>query len=365
MSHQPAPLLIRHILELAQNKDIVFSDVQLEEGQQPMLRTPMGWRSSGYEGSTDADEILAFLDAFDPGAKSRLDDQQGMEETTQFEGIRLRCSAYAINAGMSIAASVRVLPSEPPKFEETGLPASVAQFATRPRGLLLVTGPTGSGKTTTMASLLRMINEKRSAHVITIEDPIEFVFQREQAIFSQRQVGKDIPSFGDGLRQALRQSYDVLMIGEIRDRETAETALRAAESGRFVMASLHSRNATSAVSKMLSYFGGDAPSIAPTFANSLVGVVAQCLVPTIKGKYTLAAEILVNDAKVTEFVADMKFQNINGYLQQGASNSCTYMNQILMNKVVRGEISIDAAMLNSPDPNELKRQYDAAPTIRK
>jgi twitching motility protein PilT len=360
MSHSPAPLLVRHLIELALDQRVVFSDAQIEEDQPIMLRTPMGWKPSGYQGSTSAEDIKAFLDAFDKGAMNRMDDDQSMEETGEFDGVRLRCSAYAINAGQNIAASVRVLPSQPPMFEETGLPASVAQFASRPRGLLLVTGPTGSGKTTTMASLLRMINERRSAHVITIEDPIEFHFRRDKAIFSHRQVGKDVKSFAEGLRQALRQSYDVLMIGEIRDRETAETALRAAESGRLVMASLHSRNASSAVSKMLSYFGGDAETIAVTLANSLVGVVAQCLVPTVEGKYTLAAEILVNDQNVPQLVSEMEFQKINTYLKDGVSNSCTYMNRILLNKVVKGEISLDSALLNSPDPSELKKAHDEA-----
>ena len=124
MSHSPAPLLVRHLIELALDQRVVFSDAQI----------------------TSAEDIKAFLDAFDKGAMNRMDDDQSMEETGEFEGVRLRCSAYAINAGQNIAASVRVLPSQPPMFEETGLPASVAQFATRPRGLLLVTGPTGSGR---------------------------------------------------------------------------------------------------------------------------------------------------------------------------------------------------------------------------
>lgn len=360
MSHQPVPLLIRHLLELAQDPNLVFSDAQIEEDQPLMLRTPMGWRPSGYQGKTTADDIKAFLNAFDPSSKIRLDSDQAFEETSQVDGVRLRCSAYSINGGLNMAASVRLLPSEPPKFEDTGLPASVATFATRPRGLLLVTGPTGSGKTTTMASLLRMINERRAAHVITIEDPIEFVFHRDKSIFSHRQVGKDVRTFADGLRQALRQSYDVLMIGEIRDRETAETALRAAESGRLVMASLHSRNASSAVSKMLSYFGGDAPTIAITLANSLVGVIAQCLVPTKTGKYTLAAEILVNEPAVSEMIGALEFTKINSYLQQGSSNSSTYMNQILLNKVLKDEITLDAGLLNSPNPSELRKSHDEA-----
>lgn len=361
MSNDVISHLAHHIFELSQRKDLVFSDIHIEQGQPVMVRRPNGWVDAGYDARVEGGDIVAFLKSFDQTWREKLDQHGHFDATSEIRGVRLRCSAYSIDGGERVSVSVRKFPGHPPTFEETGLPASAAAFTKAPRGMLLVSGPTGSGKTTSLASIIQRINETRAAHIVTIEDPIEYVFQRSQSIISQRQVGKDVATFADGLHGALRQRPDVILIGEIRDADTAQTALRAAESGHFVLASTHARNSAGAIAKILSFFGQDLESMAVAMANSLVGVIAQSLVPTKDNKAVLAAEVLhVNEQNVRKAIAELKFGEITDLLRANKLPQCTYGNLMLAQLVRRHTVSLEAALTHSSDPNELRRLADGA-----
>ncbi len=341
--------LAHHIFELASRKDLSFSDIHIERGHPVMARTPSGWVPTGFDNVVTDIDLNNLIRDFDPTQVNTVGNASRMEAAATHKGIRLRCSVYGVQGGMAVAATIRKLPSSPASLEELGLPMSVDSFVNATRGLLLVCGPTGAGKTTTLAAIIDRINETRAAHVLTIEDPIEYVFPWKKAIISQRQVGADVPSFAEGLHGAMRQRPDVILIGEIRDRETAETALRAGESGHFVMGTTHARDATSAISRFLSFFEEDRASKAQALAANLVGVIAQALPATRKGDATLAAEVLhVRDPLVVKAITDQRFSEIDDALRGGKLPQCIDMNAVLLRKVRNNEITPEAALSVSP-----------------
>ena len=191
--------------------------------------------------------------------------------------------------------AIRRTPVDPMHFKDTGLPDSVKLMIENPQGLVLLSGATGAGKTTTMAALVDQLNETRNYHIETIEDPIEFVFKRKKSVFSQREVGHDIPTYNEGVRGAMRQRPDVIIIGEIRDRDTAENAILAGESGHLVIATLHASSVSGAIQKLVSFFPGEESAKYASLASSLVGVIHQCMVPgTTQGEGVVATELLFN-----------------------------------------------------------------------
>ena len=354
--------LAHHIFEIAHRGDITFSDIHLEQGHPVMARTPSGWKPTGFGNDVTSTDLVGLLKDFDPSWESKMDGEKHFEGAKSDKGVRLRCSAYSVENGLRVAVSIRKLPREPLSLDKLGLPPSVDSFAEATRGLLLVCGPTGAGKTTTLAAIIRRINETRAAHILTIEDPIEYVFEWNKAIISQRAVGTDVDSFAQGLHGALRQRPDVILIGEIRDRETAETALRAAESGHFVMATTHARNASTAISRFLAFFGDeDRVSKSQALASSLVGVIAQTLPATPNGKATLAAEVLhVRDPQVVKAIAEQKFGEVDELLRAGKVPQSTDLNTVLFKKVKAGEISAEAAFSVSPRADDLRQTLHAA-----
>jgi twitching motility protein PilT len=225
----------------------------------------------------------------------------------------------------------------------------------RPRGLILFTGPTGVGKTTSMASMLDYINKTRSAHVVTIEDPIEYVLERDKAIFSQKELKLDTPTFAQGLRDALRQKPDVIMVGEIRDRDTADTVFLAAESGHLVLASLHTNSAKGALNKLLSWFPDEGEHRARALADTLLCVVSQTLVPTIDGlDRVLATEVLMAQSEDIRQLIETPEQY--GKLVEAMRNGRDHshlLNQSLVNLVKNGQISERDALRHSNDRIEL------------
>lgn len=355
--------LAQHILELSNRKGLIFSDIHIEEAHPVMMRTPAGWCHAGFDGDLTAADIHGLLKAFDehwePSSMSRMPQ---FEASATVKGVRLRCSAFCVGAGKRLAVSIRKFPIEPLPLEELGLPPSVDAFADAARGLLLVSGPTGSGKSTTLAAIIRRINETRAAHILTIEDPIEFVFRWDKSIVSQREVGKDVATFAEGLHGALRQCPDVILIGEIRDRDTADTALRAAESGHFVMATTHARSASMAIAKFLSFFPDEQSSKSLALSSALVGVISQALPPNISGSRSLAAEVLhATNPLVAKAVAERDFRALDEALKAGRLPQCTHLNTVLGRMVERKEISQEAALAASPRPEELREAMPQRP----
>lgn len=275
--------------------DVSFSDILIESEAPIMLKTSRGWVDSGELSFPSWVEITEFLDGIDPGWNKDIE-AGAINKPLNLHSCRLRINAYLAFGGKTLMASIRLIPNKPPALVDVGLPAATRLLMENSSGLILISGPTGSGKTTSMASMVDVINDSRNAHVITIEDPIEFIFGRRKSIFSQREIGVDCPTFLDGVKDAMRQRPDVIVIGEIRDRDTAEQALIAGESGHLVIGTLHASSAVGTLSKLLGFFPSqEREARLQSLGGSLVGIVNQTLIPKKNGEgYALAVDFLAN-----------------------------------------------------------------------
>jgi twitching motility protein PilT len=266
---------------------------------------------------------------------------------------RFRINAF-IQRG-SCAAVFRVIPHELKTLDELGLPMGLSGLTTLPRGLVLVTGPTGSGKSTTLAAMIDEINRTRTDHIITIEDPIEFLHRHKRCVVNQREIGADATSFGSALRAALRQDPDVIMLGEMRDLETISTALTAAETGHLVFGTLHTQSAAGTIDRMIDVFPGEQQDqIRVQIAGSLQGVVTQCLVPTADGQRRIPAlEILMPDDAIRNLIRQAKVEQIYSYMQTGSRSGMQTMEQALCELVLNRLITPDEAIERSSRRAEL------------
>ncbi|MGH9092355.1 MAG: type IV pilus twitching motility protein PilT, partial [Acidimicrobiales bacterium] len=246
----------------------------------------------------------------------------------------------------TIAVAMRPIPHEIPEFHTLGLPESVRSFTELRRGLVLVTGPTGSGKSTSLASLVDIINQTKPLHVVTVEDPIEFLHNHKRSVISQREVGADTGSFSEALRRVLRQDPDVILVGELRDLETISTALTAAETGHLVFATLHTQDAPSTIDRVIDVFSADQQDqIRIQLASSLQGVVTQQLVPTVDGNgRAVAAEVLVCTPAIQNLIRGAKTHQIYSLMQTGGQYGMQTMDQSLATLVTRGVVTQGVAM---------------------
>jgi twitching motility protein PilT len=255
----------------------------------------------------------------------------------------------------SVAAVFRVIPDQLKTLEELGLPEGLRSLTDLPRGLVLVTGPTGSGKSTTLAALIDEINRNRTDHIITIEDPIEFVHRHKRCIVNQREIGTDASSFGSALRAALRQDPDVILLGEMRDLETISTALTAAETGHLVFGTLHTQSAPSTIDRIIDVFpAAQQEQVRTQIAGALQGVVTQTLLPTLDGHGRLAAlEILLPDDAIRNLIRQGKVPQIYSYMQTGSRTGMQTMEQSLADLVMRRVVAPDEAISRSSRRDEL------------
>jgi twitching motility protein PilT len=255
----------------------------------------------------------------------------------------------------SLAAAFRLVPTAIKSLPDLGLPNSLYGLCERPRGLIVVTGPTGSGKSTTLAALIDRINETRAEHIITVEDPIEFLHQHKQCIVNQREIGPDATSFADALRAALREDPDVILLGEMRDLETIATALTAAETGHLVFATVHTQDAPSAVDRIIDVFpAGQQGQIRVQVSSTLQGVMTQNLLPTVDGSARVpAVEILIPDDAVRNLIRQGKLEQIYTNMQTGSNKGMQTMEQSLVDLVLQGIVTQDMAMSRSSRPQQL------------
>jgi twitching motility protein PilT len=255
----------------------------------------------------------------------------------------------------SIGAAFRLIPTELKTLEELGIPDSLHVLAEKPRGLVLVTGPTGSGKSTTLAAIIDEINRNRSEHILTIEDPIEFLHRHKRCIVNQREIGPDATSFADALRAALRQDPDVILVGEMRDLETISTALTAAETGHLVFGTLHTQSAPSTIDRIIDVFPAEQQEqVRIQIANSLQGVVTQALLPTAdKIGRVPALEILLPDDAVRNLIRQGKVEQIYSVMQTNTGRGMQTMEQSLGDLIMRRVVELEVGLSRSSRPSQL------------
>ena len=289
--------------------------------------------------------------------KSHFEEYNELDFALLLPGIgRFRANYYRTLG--DIAAAFRIIPLEIPSLDDLGAPQIYKQLIKREKGLILVTGPTGSGKSTTLAALLNEINMKEQKHVITIEDPVEFIHQNKKSVFSHRGVGEDTNSFATALKYAMRQDPDIILIGEMRDKETIEAALTAAETGHLVFGTLHTASAPGTLNRIIDVFSGDEqPQIRAMLASSLVAVIAQALIPKVGGGRIAASEILVTNHAISNLIREDKVHQIYSQMQLGQSETgMQTQTQIMVKYLKEGKIDREMAIQFSNKPDELKKQ---------
>ena len=332
------------------------SDIHLQYGLPPIFRVdgvlvPV----SGYTPLTDdiiKNLIFATLD--EEQQKIFLKDKE-FDYSFAFGDIaRFRVNAFHERGKM--AAAFRLIPNKIRNISELGMPTIVETFADYPRGLVLVTGPTGSGKSTTLAALIDKINHEKSCHIITIEDPIEFTHKSQRSVVAQREVHYDTFSFGAALRSVLREDPDVVLIGEMRDLETIQAAITIAETGHLVFATLHTNSAAQSVDRIIDVFPShQQPQVRTQLSNMLMAICSQRLVPAINGGRVAATEIMVANAGIRALIREGKTYQIDTAIQTGASEGMQTMDKTLAQLVRTNVISYDSAREYAVDINQLNR----------
>ena len=279
------------------------------------------------------------------------------------------CARFRVNAlhqRNACGVVIRQIPDAIPDAQQLGLPQITLDLASKPRGLVLVTGPTGSGKSTTLAAMIDYINQNESGHILTMEDPLEFVHQDKKCFVTQRQIGQDCLSFREALRRALRQDPDVILIGEMRDLETISMAISAAETGHLVFGTLHTTSAISTVDRIIDVFPTDAQQqVRVQLATTLQGVISQTLVPKVGGGRVAAREILVGTDAVKSLIREGKSAQILNLMQTGRQFGMTTLEDELVNAFAEGLISGDDAIAKSNRPDDVRKRIEGVqPKVR-
>src|SRR5919198_984743 len=338
------------------------SDLHVTTNSAPVIRVRGSIeRLDGYEPLTAEDTQQLLYRILSSERQKQLEIKRQLDFSHSIPGLaRFRVNVYFQRE--SVAAAFRLIPDELKTLEELGIPASLHQLAEKPRGIVLVTGPTGSGKSTTLAALIDEINRTRAEHILTIEDPIEFLHRHKRCIVNQREIGPDATTFGEALRAALRQDPDVILLGEMRDLETIGTALTAAETGHLVFGTLHTQSAPGTIDRMIDVFpAAQQEQVRVQIAGSLQGVVTQTLLPTADGAGRVPAlEILIPDDAIRNLVRQGKVEQIYSVMQTASSRGMQTMEQSLAELVLRGVITKQVALGASSRRDQLEGLLERA-----
>ncbi len=354
MAEKTTKLKIENFLEEVIKRDA--SDLHLTVGVPPMLRIDGALRAiDGVPGLTDADVQALTYSILDDVQKDILDRDKEVDFSFTYGDLaRFRANAYHQKGNVGLA--LRLIPVTIRNLTQLGMPKIVEKFTEYPRGLVLVTGPTGSGKSTTLAAMVDKINRERACHIITVEDPIEYTHNHHKSIIEQREVHYDTRSFAAALRSVLREDPDVVLIGEMRDLETIAAAITIAETGHLVFATLHTNNAAQSVDRMIDVFPPhQQQQIRVQLSNILQGIVSQRLIPTIGGGRMAAAEILVVTPAVRNIIREQKTHQLEAVIQTGASEGMQAMDRTLASLIKTGRITLDEAKGYAIDEKELER----------
>jgi twitching motility protein PilT len=332
------------------------SDLHLTAGAPPMIRVHGRLEALDYPKMTPQVVREVVYSVLSNDQRQKLETDWQIDFAYSIPGkARFRVNAFFQRASMG--AAFRLIPDQMPRLEQLGLPAVLNDFTRKPRGFVLVTGPTGSGKSTTLAAMLDLINEERHEHIMTIEDPIEFLHRHKNCVVNQRELGGDAKSFALALKAALRQDPDVILVGEMRDLETIATALTAAETGHLVFATLHTQDTAQTIDRIVDVFPpAQQHQVRVQLSVSLQGIVTQQLLPTTDGKgRVVAAEILVPTPAVRNLIREGKTHQIYSVLQTGGSYGMQTMDASLADLVRNQKITRELAEARSSTPEELRR----------
>ncbi|MGE5177546.1 MAG: type IV pilus twitching motility protein PilT [Bacteroidota bacterium] len=338
------------------------SDLHISAATPPTIRVRGEMVRSQAPPLSDADARAMLYTLTSDTQRKEFEERHEIDFAFELPGVsRFRANLFEQRRG--IGGVFRVIATKIRTLEELGAPKILRDLASRDRGLVLVTGPTGSGKSTTLAAMIDYVNAARSGHVITIEDPIEFVHEPKRCLINQREVGAHTHSFSAALRSALREDPDILLVGELRDLETTELAISAAETGHLVFGTLHTNSAAKTIDRLIDIFPADRQAQVRTMlSESLEGVIAQTLIPTADGKGRVAAlEILVGVPALRNLVRENKTTQILSVMQVGAQHGMQTLDQALKDLMVAGKITREAAVERSTNPRLFDAAHETAP----
>ncbi len=341
------------LIEMVVKEDA--SDLHLSEGRQPILRVSGFLVPISNIPALTKQDMKAILDILiDASKKEIFLNQRQVDFAYDHGDARFRGNAFFQSGKMSLA--LRLIPKSVRTFDELKLPSILESFTNRQQGFFLVVGPTGHGKSTTLASLIDRINEQRLEHIVTIEDPIEYVFESKKSVIDQREVLQDTPDFHTALMGMFRQDIDVVMIGEMRTPEDISTAVTAAETGHLVFSTMHTNNAAQTIDRIIDSFDkSQQRQISYQLASSLIGIMSQRLIPRISGGLIPACELLINNNAVANLIRENRIYEINSIIETSAESGMIDLNRYLSDLVRAGEITIENAYLYSQNNKGLER----------
>ena len=345
-------ITLRELLEEMVKRDA--SDLHLTVGVPPVFRVDGELLHSEHEVLRPADTQGLAFSVLTEHQKKKFEESKELDLSFGIEQLsRFRANVF-LQRGC-VAMAIRQIPFAIPSFDELGLPKVIGDLALKPRGLVLVTGPTGSGKSTTQAAMLDVINNHRSVHVVTVEDPIEFLHQHNRSVINQREVYEDTESFAVALKYVLREDPDVVLVGEMRDLETMETTLRIAETGHLALATLHTNSCDQSINRIIDSFPAHQQTQVRTqLSFVLEGILAQQLLPRIGGGRTLALEMLICTPAIRALIRDQKVHQIYSLIQAGTKYGMRTMNQSLLELCQGGDITVSDALRCTSRAEELK-----------
>ena len=358
---EKARLNLRSLLQEMIDKNA--SDLHITAGERPKLRIDGDIVDSSVDHVLNPKDTLQLAySVLTENQKKRFETEDELDFSFGIQNLaRFRGNVFKQRG--CVAMVIRMIPFNVRTFQELGLPPVVAKLAERPRGLILVTGPTGSGKSTTLAAIIDKINKERKGHIITVEDPIEFIHRHQGCIVNQREVGTDTKNFATALKYSLREDPDVILVGEMRDLETIAAALTIAETGHLALATLHTNSAAESINRIIDVFPHNQQSqVRAQLAFVLEGVITQTLLPKAKGRgRVMAAEIMVATPAIRALIRDEKIHQIYSAMQAGKKYGMQTMNDGLYQLYVAREVTEDECLRVSGDPNEFLRMIGQKP----
>jgi twitching motility protein PilT len=345
---------LKNLLEVLIEKKA--SDLHITTGSPPVIRVDGKLERLGTKSLTATETKRLCYSVLTDAQRHRFEEENELDFSFGIKGLsRFRGNIF-VQRG-AVAGAFRTIPYEILSFERLGIPRIVEELLAKPKGLVLVTGPTGTGKSTTLASMIQKINDQRYNHIITIEDPIEYLHSHRKCIVNQREINSDTKTFAEALRHILRQDPDVILIGEMRDLETIQAALTTAETGHLTFATLHTNSCVETINRIIDVFPPhQQPQIRAQLSFVLEGVLTQQLLPKISGGRCLSMEIMIPNAAIRNLIREDKVHQIYSQMQVGqAKFGMQTMNQALLSLYQRGAVSLNEALQRSANPDEFRQ----------